>query len=113
MWFKNLQIYRLPKNWVSNAGKLEEQLSALTLPPCSAGDSRSIGWVSPCAAGTLVHAVNRQWLLALGIEEKLLPASVVRQFADARATAIEENDGRRVGRKEMREALGGEVVSES
>ena len=103
MWFRNLQIYRLPKNQASNASQLEEQLSTLTLAPCSAGDSRSIGWVSPCAAGTLVHAVNRQWLLALGIEEKLLPASVVRQFADERATAIEKNEGRRVGRKEMRE----------
>ena len=103
MWFRNLQIYRLPTNWASNASQLEEQLSTLTLAPCGAGDSRSIGWVSPCAAGMLVHAVNRQWLLALGIEEKLLPASVVRQFADERATAIEENEGRRVGRKEMRE----------
>ncbi len=113
MWFRNLQIYRLPKNWASNASQLEEQLSTLTLAPCGAGDSRSIGWVSPSAAGMLVHAVNRQWLLALGIEEKLLPASVVRQFADERATAIEENEGRRVGRKEMREirdAMTGELL---
>lgn len=103
MWFRNLQIYRLPKNWASNASGLEEHLSTQTLLPCGAGDSRSIGWVSPCAAGRLVHVVNRQWLLALGLEEKLLPASVVRQFADERATVIEEREGRRVGRKEMRE----------
>lgn len=103
MWFRNLQIYRMPRNWACNASQLEVHLSSLTLLSCGAGDSRSIGWVSPCAAGSLVHAVNRQWLLALGIEEKLLPASVVRQFADERATAIEENEGRRVGRKEMSE----------
>jgi len=103
MWFKNIQIYRLPKNWASDASKLEEQLSHLTLQACSASDAQSIGWVPPCAGGALVHAVNNQWLLALGAEQKLLPASVVKQFADDKAKEIQEAEGRKVGRKEMRE----------
>lgn len=103
MWFKNLQIYRLPKNWAENSSKLEEQLAKLILQPCSASDPQSIGWVAPCDASGLVHTVNRQWLLALGAEQKLLPASVVKQFANDRAKQIEENEGRKVGRKEMRE----------
>ena len=103
MWFKNLQLYRLPKNWADNTGKLEEQLSTLTLQPCSACDLQSIGWIAPRDGGPLVHSVNRQWLLALGIEQKLLPASVVKQCANDKAKEIEENEGRRVGRKEMRD----------
>lgn len=103
MWFRNLQLYRLPKNWSGDPSQLEEQLSTLTLQPCSASDLQSVGWVSPCASGALVHAVNRQWLLALGAEQKLLPASVVKQFANDRAKAIEESEGRRIGRKEMRD----------
>ena len=103
MWFKNLQLYRLPKNWADNTGKLEEQLSTLTLQPCSACYLQSIGWIAPRDGGPLVHSVNRQWLLALGIEQKLLPASVVKQFANDKAKEIEENEGRRVGRKEMRD----------
>jgi recombination associated protein RdgC len=103
MWFKNLQIYRLPKNWASDTRKLEDQLTHLTLQSCSASDAQSIGWVPPCASGTLVHAVNNQWLLALGAEQKLLPASVVKQFASDKAKAIEEAEGRKVGRKEMRD----------
>ena len=103
MWFKNLQIYRLPKNWADTPVKLEEQLSALTLQPCSASDLQSIGWIAPRDGGTLIHSVNHQWLLALGAEQKLLPASVVKQFANDKAKEIEENEGRRVGRKEMRE----------
>ena len=103
MWFKNLQLYRLPKNWADNTGKLEEQLSTLTLQPCSACDLQSIGWIAPRDGGPLVHSVKRQWLLALGIEQKLLPASVVKQFANDKAKEIEENEGRRVGRKEMRD----------
>ncbi|MFZ2855484.1 MAG: recombination-associated protein RdgC [Rhodocyclaceae bacterium] len=103
MWFKNLQIYRLPKNWASDTAKLEEQLSHLTLQACSASEMQSIGWVAPCPADGLVHAVNNQWLLALGAEQKLLPASVVKQFADDKAKEIAEAEGRKVGRKEMRE----------
>ena len=103
MWFRNLQLYRLPKNWSCEISQLETDLSTLTLQPCSASDPQSIGWVAPCADGALVHAVNRQWLLALGAEKRLLPSSVVKQFAKDRAKAIEEAEGRRVGRKEMRD----------
>ena len=103
MWFRNLQLYRMPKNWAISVTQLEEQLSTLTLQPCNATDAQSIGWISPGGKGTLVHTVNRQWLLALGVEQKLLPAAVVRQFADEHAKAIEEHEGRRIGRKEMRE----------
>ena len=103
MWFRNLQLYRLPKHWASELSELEAQLATLTLQPCSASDQQSIGWASPREGGPLVHAVNRQWLLALGVEKRLLPASVVKQFANERAKAIEEAEGRRVGRKEMRD----------
>ncbi|MBE2259764.1 MAG: recombination-associated protein RdgC [Candidatus Accumulibacter sp.] len=103
MWFKNLYLYRLPGNWAVDAGQLEEQLARLTLQACSATDPRSIGWVAPRDAGALIHSVNQQWLLALGVEEKLLPASIVKRFASDKAKDIEEAEGRRIGRKEMRE----------
>ena len=103
MWFRNLQLYRLPKNWADNPSQLEDQLSKQLLQPCSASAMQSIGWVAPRPGGALVHAVNRQWLLTLGAEQRLLPASVVKQFANDKAKDIEENEGRKVGRKEMRE----------
>ncbi len=103
MWFKNLHLYRLPSNWAVDASQLAEQLARLTLQGCGATDPRSIGWVAPRAGGTLVHAVNQQWLLALGVEEKLLPASIVKRFASDKAEAIEEAEGRRIGRRELRE----------
>jgi recombination associated protein RdgC len=105
MWFKNLQLYRLPKNWAAEAAPLEEQLARLTLQGCSATDPRSIGWVPPRDGGSLIHSVNQRWLLALGVEEKLLPASIVKRFASDRAREIEEAEGRRVGRREMRELV--------
>ena len=103
MWFKNLQLYRLPANWANTAEKLEEDLAKAPLSACGATDAQSSGWVSPRDGGALVHSINRQWLLALGVEHRLLPTSVVKHFANERAKSIEEGEGRRVGRKEMRD----------
>ena len=103
MWFRNLLIYRFPKDWATTAEELAAQLESQRLRGCGTSDATSLGWVPPREGGELVHAVNRQWLLALGVEKKLLPTSVVRQFAKDRAKEIEEREGRKVGRKEMRE----------
>ncbi len=103
MWFKNLQLYRLPRNWAADAAEIEEQLATLTLQGCGASDPRSIGWVAPRDGGSLIHAVNQQWLLALGVEEKLLPATIVKRFASDKAKEIEAAEGRRIGRREMRD----------
>ena len=103
MWFKNLQIYRLPKDWAADLQAVDAQLAAHRLNPCPLSEMQSLGWIAPRPGDALIHSVNRQWLLALGAEQKLLPASVVKQFANDRAKTIEENEGRKVGRKEMRE----------
>ena len=103
MWFKNLQLYRLPQGWAVEAESFEQQLARLPLQGCGTTDPRSLGWVAPRDGGSLVHAVNQQWLIALGVEEKLLPASIVKRLAGERAKEIEEVDGRRIGRRELRE----------
>lgn len=103
MWFKNLLIYRLPKDWAADLAQVEQQLGTFTLQPCGTSVMQSLGWVAPRPQGPLIHSVGGQWLLALGVEQKLLPAAIVKQFAADRAKEIEENEGRRVGRKEMRE----------
>ncbi|MDR0440184.1 MAG: recombination-associated protein RdgC, partial [Candidatus Accumulibacter sp.] len=103
MWFKNLQLFRLPNPDELTVEALEERLASRPLQPCGGSLPLSLGWVPPCADGALVHSVNRQWLIALGVEQKLLPTSVVKQYAKDRAQFIEENEGRRVGRRELRD----------
>ena len=103
MWFRNLQLFRLLEPDALAVEAIEEQLARSPLQPCSSSLPSSLGWIPPCADGALVHAVNRQWLLALGIEQKLLPASVVKQHVKDRAQLIEEEEGRRVGRRELRD----------
>jgi recombination associated protein RdgC len=103
MWFKNLIIYRLPAPWGVTAAELEAALQQRTLQPCTAFDLQSRGWVAPGAVQRLLHTVNGQHLIALGIEEKLLPASIIRQVALERAVLIEQEQGYPVGRRQLRE----------
>jgi len=103
MWFRNLRIYRLSRDWDMDAVRLAKELSAHPLVRCGSQDMVSRGWVYPRYDGEFVHAVNRCWLLALGVEQKLLPASVVREATQERATKIEAEQGRKVGRKELRD----------
>jgi recombination associated protein RdgC len=103
MWFKNLQIYRLPAPWAMTSEQLEACLAPQAFAPCTSLDMQSQGWVSPRDNGMLVHTVNRQMLLLLGTEKKLLPASVINQVAKAKAAEIEEQQGFKPGRKQMRE----------
>ncbi|MDO8933043.1 MAG: recombination-associated protein RdgC [Rhodocyclaceae bacterium] len=103
MWFRNLRIYRLPQDWDIDFAQLDKQLASLPLARCGSLDMFSRGWVFPRREGEFVHSVNRQWLLAMGVEDKLLPTTVVRQEAADRAARIEAEQDRKVGRKEMRD----------
>lgn len=103
MWFKNLAIYRLPADWDLSAAALEEQLARQPLQPCSPLQMMSRGWVAPATTERLLHTVNGQHLLALGVEQKLLPASVIRQETQKRAQELAQSQGFPVGKREMRD----------
>lgn len=105
MWFRNLRLYRLPAGLNLELAEFEAMLAKRPLARCGSFDMVSRGWVFPHQDGSFVHAVNRQWLIALGVEQKLLPASVIRQTAQERAAEIESSQGRKVGRKEMRDLV--------
>jgi len=103
MWFKNLQLFRVPKNWALTAKDLAAQLKQNSFQPAGSFALESRGWIPPRGDDQLVYALNRQWLIALGVEQKLLPASVVRQTTKERAAQLEAKVGRKLGRKELRD----------
>lgn len=111
MWFKNLQTYRLAGEWSLAPGALEERLARQPLQPCIGLNPQSRGWVAPGASPQLVYAQGRQLLIALGVEQKLLPSSVVRQEVDERAEALAQRQGFKPGRKQLRD-LKDQVVAE-
>jgi recombination associated protein RdgC len=103
MWFKNLQIYRLPKNWAYTPEQMEDALQSQAFTPATSTELLRQGWDSPRGDGKLVHVVNKQMLMMLGTEKKLLPASVINQVAKARAVEMEEQQGFAPGKKAMKE----------
>ena len=103
MWFRNLQIYRLPTPWATDLASLEEQVARGPFVRCPSNQPLSRGWVSPRRDGSLVFALDRQWLLALAVEQRLLPSAVVVEEVRERAEAIEAQQGYAPGRKQLKE----------
>jgi len=104
MWFKNLQIFRLTDGWEFSSEVLTDKLNSAAFRECGATDRTARGWVPPRGeSGEMVYSMQRQQLIALGIEQKLLPASVVRQYAQAKLADIESAQGYKPGKKQARE----------
>ena len=103
MWFKNLQIYRLPAPWAYTPEQLEAALAPHSFVPANSNELLRQGWDTPRPNGGLVHVVNKQMLIVLGTEKKLLPSSVINQVAKARAAEMEEAQGFAPGKKAMKE----------
>ncbi|MCX7163074.1 MAG: recombination-associated protein RdgC [Rhodocyclales bacterium] len=104
MWFRNLQIFRLTSEWAYTTDSLSQALHKGLFHGCGATDRVARGWVPPRGEdGELVFSVAHQQLIALGVEQKLLPASVVRQYALAKLTEIEAAQGYKPGRKQRRD----------
>ncbi|RSE84333.1 recombination-associated protein RdgC [Achromobacter denitrificans] len=103
MWFKNLKIYRLSAAWPLFGDDLEAALARQAYQPGNNLEMQCIGWVPPREGGGLAYAVGGQILLTLRAEKKLLPGTVINQVAKFRAQEIEEQQGYKPGRKQMKE----------
>lgn len=103
MYFKNLQPYRLSPECPITAESLHEQLARKPFHSCGSQDFESRGWVAPCDSGALVHAIGHNWMVCMQTETKILPPAVINKEADARAAVIAEQQGFKLGRKQMKE----------
>ncbi len=103
MRFKNLLVYRLGSKWKVEPRILETILAGRALQPCNSFEMESHGWVPPKDGEPFLYTLNRHWLMTLGVEQKLLPASIIRQVAVERATELAKKQGHSIGRKQMRE----------
>ncbi|WP_444914299.1 recombination-associated protein RdgC [Microbulbifer sp. TRSA007] len=113
MWFKNLRIYRLTKEFSLDAEKLNELLEPHAFVPCGSQDSTRYGWVPPLGrhGSQLLHATNGYLMVCAKKQEKVIPAAVVNEKVEELAQAISEKEARQVGRKE-RQNLKDEILLE-
>ncbi len=103
--FKNLIVYRIAPEWTPDAAQLEAALDKARFVPCSATQPVAAGWVEPrgVAHAPLLEVVDGHWLLKLMIERKAVPGAVVKRRADEIAAQIEQQTGRKPGKKQMKE----------
>jgi recombination associated protein RdgC len=113
MWFKNIRAYRLTSTLDLSPEQLGDQLHSAEFKPCALSQPLSLGWVAPLGDDTeaLVHAAGGRYLLCMRREEKLLPATVVREQLEEKIQVIEAEQDRKVYRKE-RLGLKEEIVQD-
>jgi len=102
MWFKNARVYCLTKDLELSPEEIETRLAPQEFQPCSSHDKSKIGWVSPLGreGQMLTHVVAGYVMVCAQKQERLLPASVVKDATDEKVAELEERQGRKIYRKE-------------
>ena len=108
MYFKNLTLFRFPAGL--DLGVLNDALAALPLKPVGPLELSSRGFAPPLGRGSeaLAHSVPGAIWLAVGGEDRLLPAAVVNDLLARKIDELEEREGRRPGgraRKRLKDDL--------
>ena len=103
--FKNLILYRISAIWEGDFAPIEQALAKTPFMECGATQEKSCGWVPPRgeAHGALVESIGGQWIARLMTETKAIPASVLERKVKEKADRIEQETGRKPGRKESKE----------
>jgi recombination associated protein RdgC len=104
MFFRNLTLFRFSSAVAADLEKLDEALDGHRLRPCGALEMATRGFVSPLGRDeqALSHGMGAFTLVAVGAEEKLLPAVVVNEELSRKVKKVAEDEGRRVGGRERK-----------
>lgn len=103
MWFRNLLMYRLAADTSLTADALETALTTKPALPCGSQTLSTYGFVPPFGNNDdspLVHIGQGFFLICARTEERLLPASVVRDAVKEKTDEIEAAESRKVYKKE-------------
>lgn len=103
--FANLIIYRIAPQWSATLDQVEQALAKAPFAECGATQEKSAGWIPPRgeAHGALAEAVSGQWMLRFMAETKVLPGGALARKVKEKAARIEQETGRKPGKKETRE----------
>ncbi len=101
-WFRNLRMYRIESAPTLDPERIENEAAAFALKPCGQLEPMSAGWAPPLGRGTeaLTHTAAGTVWMRYGVEEKVLPAAVIKETVMDRIAVASEKEGRPLGRKE-------------
>lgn len=111
MFFKQARLFQLTDSSCHSPDDLAEKLESLAFRECPPSMPQSLGWVPPIDEddAPLIQMVNGYIMICLQIEEKILPAVVIRQELAKKIKKIEASKNRKVGQKE-KYALKDEII---
>lgn len=102
--FKNASIVLIDAKSSPSINVFEEKLNQQRLPPLFSAEKFVEGFVYPYPfAEQMIFQIEHTWKMQFSKEERILPNSVVNNQLTERIAKIEENELRKVGKKEKRE----------
>lgn len=112
MWFRQLQLFHLGNDFHLDPEAIQQNLENLPFTACLPSLPSSMGWTTFAEeeeGAPYSMTVNNCVLFCLKIEEKILPATVVRQEQYAKIKEIEAAQNRKIRQKEKL-ALKDEII---
>ena len=103
--FKNFTAYRIAPLWPADLGAIEQSLAKVQFIPCGKTQECSLGFVPPRGEenGAMVESIAGQWILRFKSETKTIPAQALARRVKEKAARIEQETGRKPGKKESKE----------
>lgn len=102
MWFANINVYQLHSQPNLDAETLNETLGGDAAKPLGNADATRYGWTKPAgrASQVYLHEIQGHRLISMLKQERILPASVVKEEVEEQVADIEAREGRKLTRKE-------------
>ena len=103
--FKNATLFTIQLPQPMQVATFDDAIFSQRFTPCGATQAQASGWAPPRGEdhGAMVESIAGHLIMQFVRETKSVPAQAIQRKLDENVAAIERSEGRKPGRKEMRE----------